>query len=69
MVEETFLDNMIKQQLEVINMNIDNVDIRSIIDHIIISKTRIEIFLKNLPLISCYYDNKLGRLQFDTLKD
>ncbi len=69
MVEESYLTGLIKQQLDVINMNIDNVDIRSIVDHIIASKTRIEIFFKNLPITSCYYDSKLGRLHFDTLKD
>lgn len=69
MVEETYIDNMIKQQLDVINMNIDNVDIPSIIDKIIVSKTRIEIFYKNLPIKSSFYDSKLGKLHFDSLND
>lgn len=69
MVEETFLDYMISQQLDVINMKIESVDIRSIISEILVSKTRIEIFFKNLPITSCYYDSKLGKLHFDTLKD
>lgn len=68
-VEETYITDMIKQQLDVINMCIDNVDIRSIIKIIMVSKTRIEIFFKNLPITSCYYDSKLGKLHFDTLKD
>lgn len=66
-IEETFLDDMIRQQLEVINMCIDNVDIQSIIKEIIVSKDRIEIFFKNLCITSCYYDSKLGKLHFDTL--
>lgn len=69
MVEETYLTELIRQQLDVINMEIENVDIHSIVEHIIVSKTRIEIFFKNLPITSCYYDSKLGRLHFDTLKD
>lgn len=48
MVEETLITDMIKQQLDVINMCIDNVDIQSIIKEIIVSKDRIEIFLKIL---------------------
>lgn len=67
MVEETLLKNMIEQQLNVINMCIENVDIRSIIEIIKVSKTRIEIFFKNLPIRSCYLDIKLGKLHFDSL--
>lgn len=69
MIEETFLTNMIKQQLDVINMNIDNVDIQSIVEKIIVSKTRVEIFFKNLPIKSCYCDEKLGRVHFDSLSN
>lgn len=69
MVEESYLTNLIRQQLDVINMDIKNVDIKSIVKNIIVSKTRIEIFFKNLPISSCYYDSALGRLHFDTLKD
>ena len=64
MVEETLLTDMIRQQLDVINMCIDNVDIE-----IIVSKDRIEIFFKNLPIRSCYLDNEIGKLHFDTLND
>lgn len=67
MVEETLLKNMIEQQLNVINMYIENVDIRFIIEIIKVSKTRIEIFFKNLPIRSCYLDIKLGKLHFDSL--
>lgn len=67
MVEETFITDMIKQQLYVIDMCIDNVDIKSIVEIIMVSKTRIEIFFKNLPIKSCYYDTKLRKLHFDTL--
>lgn len=69
MVEETLLTDMIRQQLDVINMCIDNVDIQSIVKEIIVSKDRIEIFFKNLPIISCYLDSKMGKLHFDSLND
>lgn len=68
MVEETLLTDMIRQQLDVINMCIDNVDIESIIKEIIVSKDRIEIFFKNLPIRSCYLDNEIGKLHFDTFE-
>lgn len=67
MVEETYITNLIRQQLDVINMNIDNVDIKSIVEKIIVSKTRIHIIFKNLPIENCYYDSKLGKLHFDSL--
>ena len=66
MVEETFLLQMIEHQLSIIDMNIENVDIKSIIDKIIVSNTRVEIFFKNLPIQSCYYDSKSGILQYDS---
>lgn len=66
-VEESLLDDMIKQQLNVINMNVDNVDIISIIDKIIVSKTRIEIFFRNLTINSCYLDSDIGKLHYDSL--
>ena len=66
MVEESYLLQMIEQQLLVIDMKIENVDIRSIVDKIIVSNTRIEIFFKNLPITSCYYDSKIGVLKFDS---
>lgn len=68
-IEETFITDMIKQQLDVINMCIDNVDVQSIVKEIIVSKDRIEIFKKNLPITSCYLDSKIGKLHFDTLND
>ena len=67
MVEETYLDDLIRQQLAVIDMNVENVDVLSIIKEIQVSKTRIEIFFKNLPIKSCFFDSKLGKLHFDTL--
>lgn len=67
MVEESFLNYMVTQQLDVINMKVENVDIKSVIKQILVSKTRIEIFFKNLPITSCYYDSKIGKLHFDTL--
>ena len=68
-VEETLLNDMIRQQLDVINMCIDNIDVQSIVHEIIVSKDRIEIFFKNLPITSCYLDSKIGKLHFDTLND
>lgn len=68
-VEESLLDDMIRQQLDVINMNIDNIDIPSIVKEIIVSKNRIEIFFKNLPITSCYIDSKEGKLHYDTLNN
>lgn len=67
MLEESYIDTLIRQQLEVIDMKIENVDVLSVIDRIEVSKTRIEIFFKNLPIRSCYYDTKLGQLHYDTL--
>lgn len=67
MIEEKYIDDLIRQQLAVIDMNVENVDVISIIKEIQVSKTRIEIFFKNLPINSCYFDSKLGQLHFDTL--
>lgn len=67
MVEESFITDLIKQQLYVINMDISNVDIPSIIKEIVVTRTRIEIFFKNLSINSCYSDSKIGKLHFDTL--
>ena len=69
MVEESLLDDMIKQQLLVINMEIENVDVPSIIKEIIVSTERIEIYFKNLPITSCYLDSKLGKLHFDSINN
>ena len=69
MVSESYLLQMIEQQLEVINMKIENVDVRSIIDKIIVSNTRVDIFFKNLPIKNCYYDAKKNVLQFDTIQN
>lgn len=69
MVEELYITELIRQQLDVINMEISSIDIYSIVKCIIVSKTRIEVFFKNLPIVSCYYDSKLGKLHFDTLRD
>ena len=67
MLEESYIDSLIRQQLEVIDMKIENVDILSVVEKIEVSKTRIEIFFKNLPIRSCFYDTKLGQLHYDTL--
>ena len=66
MVEESFITDLIKQQLYVINMDINNVDVPSIIKEIIVTRTRVEIFFKNLSITSCYSDSKIGKLHFDT---
>lgn len=67
MITENEIDDLIKQQLEVLYMNIENVDVLSIVDKIEVSKTRIEIFFKNLPIRSCFYDSKLRKLHYDSL--
>ena len=67
MIEETFITDLIKQQLYVINMDIKNVDVPSIIKEIIVTRTRVEIFFKNLSIKSCYSDTTTGKLHFDTL--
>lgn len=64
-VEETFLDDMIKQQLYCINRE-DIIDYREIVEKILVSQTRIEVFYKNLPIKSSYFDSKLGKLHFDS---
>lgn len=69
MVEESFLNYMINQQLDVINMKIENIDILSVVKKIEVSRTRIEIFFKNLPITSCYFDSKIGKMHFDTLNN
>ena len=66
MIEEKFITDLIKQQLYVINMDINNVDVSSIIEKIVITKTRVEIFFKNLSINSCYSDSQIGKLHFDT---
>ena len=66
MIEETFITDLIRQQLYVINMDINNVDVPSVIDKIVVTKTRVEIFFKNLSITSCYSDSKIGKLHFDT---
>lgn len=67
MIEETFITDLIRQQLDVINMDINNVDVPSIIKEIVVTRARIEIFFKNLSINSCYSDSKIGKLHFDTL--
>lgn len=69
MVEESFLDQMISQQLDVINMSIQSVDLDAILDKIIVSTDRIEIFFRNLPITSCYLDSKHGKLHYDSLNN
>ena len=69
MIEETLLDNMISQQLDVINMSFESIDLRSVIDKIIVSKDKIEVFFKNLPITSCYLDSKNGKLHYDSLNN
>ena len=66
-LEESYIDTLIRQQLAVIDMKIENVDVLSIVDKIEVSTTRIEIFFKNLPIRSCYYDTEISQLHYDTL--
>ena len=66
---EEYLVGLIEQQLFVINMDIKNIDIKSVVDKIIVSPTRTEIFYKNLPITSSYYDAKTQKLHFDSIVD
>ena len=68
-IEESLIDDMIKQQLNVINYNLKDKDIKCLIDNILVSQVRLEIFFKKLPIKSCYIDTKLGKLHFDSIND
>ena len=70
-IEESLIDNMIEQQLNVINYSIDDSDkdIKCLIDNILVSQDRLEIFFKGLPIKSCYIDTKIGKLHFDSIND
>lgn len=49
-IEESLIDDMIEQQLNVINYNLKDKDIKCLIDNILVSQERLEIFLKNYLL-------------------
>ena len=66
-IEEALIDDMIEQQLNVINYNIDDIDIKCLIDSILVSQDRLEIFFNGLPIKSCYIDTKIGKLHFDSI--
>ncbi len=68
-IEESLIDDMIEQQLNVINYDLKDNDIKCLIDNILISQDRLEIFFKELPIKSCYIDTKLGKLHFDSISD
>ena len=68
-IEEALIDDMIKQQLNVINYNLKDNDSISLIDNILVSQDRLEIFFKDLPIKSCYIDTKIGKLHFDSIND
>ena len=68
-VEEDLLDNMIQQQLYVLNIDVKDINLKEIVNQIIVSPDRIEIFFKNLPIKSCYIDSKEGKLHYDSLHD
>lgn len=68
-IEESLIDDMIEQQLNVINYNLKDKDIKCLIDNILVSQERLEIFFKELPIKSCYIDTKIGKLHFDSIND
>ena len=68
-IEESLIDDMIEQQLNVINYDLKDNDIKCLIDNILVSQDRLEIFFKGLPIKSCYIDTKLGKLHFDSIND
>ena len=68
-IEESLIDDMINQQLNVINYDIKDNNSIYLIDTILVSQDRLEIFFKELPIKSCYIDTKIGKLHFDSIND
>ena len=68
-IEESLIDNMIEQQLNVINYEKGYNNLESFVDNIQVSQDRLEIFFKELPIKSCYIDTKIGKLHFDSLNN
>lgn len=68
-IEESLIDDMIEQQLNVVNYDLKDKDIKCLIDNILVSQDRLEIFFKELPIKSCYLDTKIGKLHFDSIND
>lgn len=68
-IEESLIDDMIEQQLNVINYDLKDNDIKCLIDKILVSQNKLDIFFKGLPIKSCYIDTKLGKLHFDSIND
>lgn len=68
-IEESLIDDMIEQQLNIINYDLKDNDIKCLIDNILVSQDRLEIFFKELPIESCYIDTKMGKLHFDSIND
>ena len=68
-IEESLIDDMIEQQLNVINYDLKDNNSICLIDNILVSQDRLEIFFKNLPIKSCYIDTKIGKLHFDSIND
>ena len=68
-IKESLIDDMIEQQLNVINYDLKDKDIKCLIDNILVSQDRLEIFFKELPIKSCYIDTKIGKLHFDSISD
>lgn len=65
MVEEVLLDTMIEHQLDIIDKGeIENY--RMIVDKIEVSREKIEIFFKDLPIRHCFLDSKKGQLHYDS---
>lgn len=68
-IEESLIDDMIEQQLNVINYEKGYNNLEYLVDKILVSQDRLEIFFKDLPVKSCYIDTKIGKLHFDSLND
>lgn len=68
-IEESLIDDMIEQQLNVINYDLKDNNNICLIDNILVSQDRLEIFFRNLPIKSCYIDTKIGKIHFDSIND
>ena len=64
-IEEKLLDDMIEQQLYVLDIK-EVEDIKNIVEKILVSTTKVEIFFKNLPIHSCYIDEQSGKVHYDS---
>lgn len=64
-IEEKEITALIEQQLSVLYMD-SNFDLTTIIDKILVSQNKLEIFYKKLPIKSSYYDRDNQKMHCDT---